>query len=197
MSDKTIIEYCSPTLAGLKTGSLFSTVFTDRAEMIRELKRLNRIFKPKGLCAVPFRTKAGRYLVYIFRPARLREDLKSPEAYEILAECGYPAENAAYCLRRLASRLLDQGTFPHEIGLFLGYPPSDVRSFMKDPKSGVQCTGCWKAYGNREEAEKTFSRFDKCTDVYTRCFAKGRSLERLAVRTKNAVPDVRTQDYSA
>lgn len=38
----------------------------------------------------------------------------------------------------------------NEVGLFLGYPPEDVRCFMNDSRRGVKCTGCWKAYGDEE-----------------------------------------------
>ena len=87
-------------------------------------------------------------------------------------------------LDRLFDLLMtEDDVFPHEVGLFLGYPPGDVRSFMKDTRHGVKCTGCWKAYGNEEEARKTFAKFRKCTDVYRRELSRGRSLLQLTVRT--------------
>ena len=58
-----------------------------------------------------------------------------------------------------------------------------VRCFMEDSRRGVKCTGCWKAYGNEEEAQMTFRKYRKCTDVYRREFSKGRSLLQLMVRT--------------
>ena len=55
---------------------------------------------------------------------------------------------------------------------------------MEDSRRGVKCTGCWKAYGNEEEAEKTFSKFRKCTALYRRELSRGKSLAQLAVRTR-------------
>lgn len=47
--------------------------------------------------------------------------------------------------------------FPHEIGLFLDYPLVDVIGFIRNTGKNCKCSGCWKAYGNAKEAEKTFA----------------------------------------
>ena len=47
------------------------------------------------------------------------------------------------CLARLIERLKDADEFPHEIGLFLGYPPEDVEGFIQEP-NGQKYTGIWK-----------------------------------------------------
>jgi len=88
---------------------------------------------------------------------------------------------------QLVGRLNEEGSFPHEIGLFLGYPPDDVECFMNNPCDGVKCSGCWKAYSDDENARKTFSRYKKCTDVYQRMNLSGKSLSQLTVEVKNAV----------
>ena len=64
--------------------------------------------------------------------------------------------------------------FPHEIGLFLSYPPEDVKGFMADP-CACKCSGCWKVYGGREAAEKQFARYRKCTGVYCEQWREGLS----------------------
>lgn len=91
------------------------------------------------------------------------------------------AENCDSCLVHLRRRLAEGGEFPHEIGLFLGYPPEDVDGFIKNKACGFKCVGCWKVYGDREKAEKTFSRFRKCTEVYYDQWSKGKTIEGLTV----------------
>ena len=49
--------------------------------------------------------------------------------------------------------------FPHEIGLFLDYPLVDVIGFIRNTGKNCKCSGCWKAYGNAKEAEKTFCKY--------------------------------------
>lgn len=79
--------------------------------------------------------------------------------------------------------MMEDDEFPHEVGLFLEYPPEDVQCFMKDTRCGVKCTGCWKAYGNEKEAQLTFVKFRKCTEVYRKGLSDGKSLLQLTVRT--------------
>ena len=43
MSDEMFVRCCAPTLAGIKTGSMFSCEYSDREEMTDELRRLNRL----------------------------------------------------------------------------------------------------------------------------------------------------------
>ena len=75
-------------------------------------------------------------------------------------------------------------TFPHEIGLFLGYPPKDVKGFIEEGPRCAKCTGCWQVYGDEEKALKTFERYRKCTEVYCAQVSCGKSLERLTVKEK-------------
>ena len=37
--------------------------------------------------------------------------------------------------------------FPHEIGVFLGYPLEDVVGFIRHRGKCFTCCGCWKSYG--------------------------------------------------
>ena len=183
MPDQLIIEHCSPTLAGLKTGSLFSVKACKTSNLNEEIRQLNKVLLKKGLRAVLVQ-KAGDFaLVYIYRPDYLERDLRHPDAVRILEEKGYESGDSSRCLVQLVRHLLEDKSFPHEIGLFLGYPPEDVLGFMRDPSKGVKCTGCWKAYGNEEEARKTFARFRKCTEIYKREINEGKTLDDLIVKT--------------
>ena len=175
-----LIRHCSPTLAGLKTGNLFS-LNTAGADITPEIRELNAVLVKKGLRLIPLRRNPRSTLIYLYRPGRLCEDLRSPEAACILQRKGYPCGDPGRCLATLVRRLAADETFPHEIGLFLGYPPSDVEGFMNSPREGVQCVGCWKAYGNRREAERIFASYRKCTDVYCHAAERGVPLEKLAV----------------
>lgn len=73
------------------------------------------------------------------------------------------------------------GEFPHEIGLFLGYPPEDVCGFIENRAGGYKCVGEWKVYGDADKAKEIFAKYRKCTEVYCAQFAQGKSIERLTV----------------
>lgn len=181
MCEELIVRHGSPTLAGLKTGSLFTCPFEGQQAMHRCLRCWNHALAPKGLRVMPLRWQKGRALVYLYRPARLARDLQCPEARALLAPRGYCCEDPTRCLGRLMQRLREQGEFPHEIGLFLSYPPEDVRGFIESPVCGFKCVGCWKVYGDAREARKTFGRYRRCTEICCARFAQGTTLERLAV----------------
>ena len=183
MPDQILIDQCAPTLAGLKTGNMFPVSIEPGQDICAELRSLNRLLREKGIRVVIFRKNDKRALLYLYRPDYLERDLGYPEARRILEEKGYCCSSPGKCLAQLIRHMTEDDEFPHEVGLFLGYPPGDVRSFMRDTRHGVKCTGCWKAYGNEEEARKTFAKFRKCTDVYRRELSRGRALLQLTVRT--------------
>ena len=52
--------------------------------------------------------------------------------------------------------------FPHEIGIFLGYPLWDIRAFMQNPRREAKLTGYWKVYYKVEKAREQFRKYDRC-----------------------------------
>lgn len=179
MSEERLIRNGAPTLAGIKTASLFTCPYTDKAQITAALRRLNRRLAAKGLRVLPLRYYETRVLIYLYRPSGLGADLRRGEARQILEPLGYDCQSCGQCLTCLAQRLRTQREFPHEIGLFLGYPPEDVRGFLENRP--CKCTGCWKVYENEETAKKTFAMYRKCTEIYCRQYSKGANIERLTV----------------
>ena len=120
-------------------------------------------------------------LLYLFRPAALSRDLAQEAAQGILRQAGYGTLRQGACLGELRRRLRAGGEFPHEIGLFLGYPPEDVAGFVRHRGRGCKCVGCWKVYGDEAAARRRFAAFRACTANYCRRRARGASLAGLAV----------------
>ena len=181
MSEELLIKHCSPTLAGMKTGSLFNGEFCDK-EKLRECMRCwNRMLTRKGVRAVPLQFKDGRALIYVYRPERLRMDFCHSTSERLLRERGYCKEKPGNCVVQLIKRLHEYEKFPHEIGLFLGYPPDDVSGFIENQGYGYKWVGNWKVYGDAEAAKKTCARYKKCTDTYRSMFAKGKTIGQLTV----------------
>ncbi|MDY4000649.1 MAG: DUF3793 family protein [Blautia sp.] len=181
MSDEIIIRHGSPTLAGLKTANLFTCPYTDKNEILGDLRSLNRRLVPKGVRIIPLRLSKGRALLYIYRPGKLKNDFAVKEAAELLETYGYSVKDPGKCVVQLSKRLNERDEFPHEIGLFLGYPPEDVKGFIDNRAEGYKCIGCWKVYGDEQNAKRKFESYKKCTDVYCSQWADGKSIERLTV----------------
>ena len=181
MSTELLIRCCAPTLAGLKTGSLFACPYERRETLLGELRRLNRLLAPRGLRILPMRFGTDRALLYLFRPEELARDLRCPVAQKILLEAGYEDLRPGRCMHCLIERLQKQEDFPHEIGLFLSYPPEDVQGFIHNRARNYKRICAWKVYGDEEKAQRTFEQYKKCTESYCRSYQAGRRLEELAV----------------
>lgn len=180
MSELMLVRHCSPTLAGMKTGNMFSYTYESAQEMRAAIRHFNKTLAKKGLRVVPLRFKDNRALIYVYRPEHLKRDLGNEIACELLRSRGYDCNKPQKCIIHLMDKLRGTEEFPHEIGLFLGYPPEDVHGFINDP-SACSCSGCWKVYTNENEARKTFDKYKKCTKIYCRQWADGKSIERLVV----------------
>ncbi|MBQ9673634.1 MAG: DUF3793 family protein [Ruminococcus sp.] len=184
MSEDTIIRNCSPTLAGIKTGSLFNCPYTTVEETECYIKRFNKSFAQKGVVLKSLNYSKGRVLAYMYRPSMLKSDLSNSCAGSILRKNGYQSSKVGYCITRLTERISGEGEFPHEIGLFLGYPPEDVQGFISNKGCSAKCTGCWKVYGNKKTAERQFAKIKKCTSVYCKKWSQGTPLHKLTVSAK-------------
>ena len=181
MSDDYLIRHCAPTLAGIKTGSLFTCPYTCQKELYRSVRQMNKRLIPKGLRILPLRCSENKALIYVYRPKKLSSDIADTAAEQILRQYGYDTAKCEKCIVRLVQRLRSQKDFPHEIGLFLGYPPDDVCGFIENKACNCKCVGCWKVYGDEEAAKKRFAQYKKCTHIYCDQWAKGNDIERLTV----------------
>ena len=62
-----MIEYCSPTLAGIKSANLFGILYQDKYALEREVRKLNSSCNAKGVFAKILTNKSGRALIYVYR----------------------------------------------------------------------------------------------------------------------------------
>lgn len=181
MSEETLIMHCSPTLAGLKTGNLFNVGCESEEEISKSIRKLNKLLVPKGLCVLPIKIMENRALIYVYRPKKLEKDFRNEQVCLILKEMGYPYDKPKQCVSCLTKRLRENSDFPHEIGLFLGYPAEDVRGFIENKAENFRYIGFWKVYGDVENAQKKFEQFKKCTNIYHQKWTQGFSIEKLTV----------------
>ncbi len=181
MSEYAILNHCSPVLAGIKTGNMVSMACASKEEAMRDLRRWNRELAGKGLWIIPLRFGSKRVLLYICRIKALKADLKDPEKRAVLRKCGYTDGTVQSYLCQLTQRIRAGEDFPHEIGIFLGYPCEDVRGFIAHKGSGCKYCGSWKVYGDVPSAIAAFEKYRQCRESYCRQYRAGKSLKDLAV----------------
>ena len=182
-----MIEQCAPVLASLKPAGLFRYETSDCADLARRVRNWNAQLNPKGLRVRVLKgcVHTHRYLVYVYRESKLQAVLADEKVRAFLQQEGYrlPADatDCSTLLTQLSRRLCCAAEFPHEIGVFLGYPLTDVVGFIENHGQNFTCCGCWKAYGDPQTAQKHFAQLTKCTAVYLRLFHSGTPILRLAV----------------
>ena len=102
-------------------------------------------------------------------------------ARAILEANGYAPEQSDRCVLRLIQRLKSEPEFPHEIGLFLSYPPEDVLGFIRNKARKYKCVGYWKVYGDASAAQSIFETYERCSKIYRIQWQNGESIEQLTV----------------
>ena len=180
MPENLIVRSSAPTLAGLKTASLFNIPLSDKDHIRKNVSAFNKKYHERGIEMVIMKYMGNRVLLYVFRPSRLKKDFSNQKTRNILIEHGYNPDNYGACIAVLIQKMNSSSEFPHEIGCFLGYPPEDVKGFMED-KDGSLYTGFWKVYADVDTALRTFAKYRKCIRVYMDCYSRGISLDRLVV----------------
>ena len=182
-----MIEQCAPVLAGLKPAGLFRYETRDCADLAHRVRSWNEQLNSKGLRVRVMKgcARTHRFLIYVYREAQLSAVLADRAVQEFLRQEGYqlPAEQeqTGALLNQLSRRLCCQAEFPHEIGVFLGYPLPDVVGFIENRGQNFTCCGCWKSYGEPAAARRHFDQLSKCTAVYLRLFHSGTPIARLTV----------------
>ncbi len=179
--EKYLIEYCAPTLASLKTANMFSLIVQDEQDLECQFKDVNAWLAEKGLLLTQLCRRGNRALLYVCRKSHLERDLKCPETCAFLAHYGYEDLSLEAVLERLKKRMAEDKDFPHEIGVFLGYPLDDVIGFIQNAGKNCKCSGIWKVYSDECEAKKLFALFLRCKDVYTQLWNQGRPIWQLTV----------------
>jgi hypothetical protein len=160
---------------------MFTIEYSSEKELKTIICEWNIYLKDKGISLVLLRNFGGRGLIYVCRKHHLKRDLSKPGVERLLKTCGYDSIDVDSALETLKTRLQETKSFPHEIGVFLGYPLGDVMGFIQNAGKNSKCTGCWKVYCNECEAIKTFERFKKCKDIYMNLWRNGKSVQQLTV----------------
>lgn len=152
-----VVRQCGPVLMGIKPAALFPLNTTDCLDCLSALL-------PWNISVLVVRETGGRPLVLLYDKAMLEKTLVCEAVRCFLASLGYPAAaSVSPVLCHLKSRFAKED-FPHEVGLFLGYPAEDVSGFVRHRGQNYKFCGYWKVYGDVEEAKKLFRRYDFCRE---------------------------------
>jgi hypothetical protein len=148
-----------PAIVGIKSASLIRIPrpSLDRAWRIQGAG----ICASMGIQALSLRESPLGILALLFRRRRLTRKVMTGASAGYLRSLDYPVTSGLdSCLSHLKSRFEQRGCFPHEVGVFLGYPLEDVIAFSAGKSSPYACHGYWKVYHRPERAARTFAHMD-------------------------------------
>ena len=175
--DQMMLHFGAPTICGIKPANLFSVKnenYSDATFCVwKDALEQNKI------CA--FRApQKNCSLVFLFNPDWVKKILASCQAQEYLSLKGYKNDlDCASFVQELSRRIAARDSFPHEVGLLLGYPISDIIAFERNKGKGFKFCGSWKAYSNVKSARECSCKYRDCSQICQKWFCQGWSLNKI------------------
>lgn len=156
---KRIIKLIGPVILGSKPSEIVNIPGCPEEKIIK----LNEIEAFFGNCKkVKYKiinVHDGSKRVLFINEKSMNRRLLDKKCRNFLRFLGYPREyNFEAYMRELMLRL-ESKEFPHEIGIFLGYPLKDVLGFMGYGKQEFVEVFSWRIYGDKEVSYKIYNSF--------------------------------------
>ncbi len=176
--DEFFAFHAAPAIAGIKPANLFSCPAKLMPDADKVLEDYGRQFNDgatrfKLLCRC-----REHILILVYDSVLLGRIFQNPIYKNYLARYGYARDiNADEFLKQLAAKISGGESFPHEIGIILGYPPEDIEGFKRYKGRNFKCCGYWKVYGNAERAQKMFDAYTLCREKIMQALQTGATLK--------------------
>lgn len=161
---------CAPVISGIK----ISNLLTIPAKSLRELSVVLKKTELSFRILYPGRE---RLVILIYREAKLREYLAREEVVAFIYKCGYETSDISKIFPVFVKRYMRymelKKDFPHELGLFLGYPIEDVEGFIKENGKNYLYSGYWKVYKDTELKIRLFKDYERVQTEIVRLLYEG------------------------
>lgn len=175
-----ILYHGAPTIQGVKPANLLNI----RSEGVgcfscwSECKE--RLSQKLGIQFREMKVTEKGKLLFLYRPELLAPRFWCKSTQNFLEGYGYPVGSLSLeaWLDHLQERF-QQEACPHEIGLFLGYPPRDVCEFIRCNGACQKGSGLWKIYGNVGRAQRKFRKYKEATHFIGNLLYHGAGLEEI------------------
>ena len=172
-----IVLQCAPFLKGKKV----SCGITMEDSMYDEL---HNILSGSGISYRRLSAAEGRCLVLFYREKELSEYVNRVGIRSFIREFGYIEMELDEMLERLSCRSAlfsrEEIGYPHEIGIFFGYPVEDVQGFIRNAGREYLFLGYWKVYSNPMAAKMIFKEYDQAKVCAVNEFLTGKSIKDIA-----------------
>lgn len=161
---------CAPVISGIK----ISNLLTIPAKSLRELSAVLKKTELSFRILYPGRE---RLVILIYRETELKEYLEREEVMAFIYKCGYETSDISKIFPVFVKRYMRymelKQDFPHELGLFLGYPIEDVEGFIKENGKNYLYSGYWKVYKDAEPKIRLFKNYERVQTEIVRLLYEG------------------------
>lgn len=161
---------CAPVISGIKISNLLTIP-------AKNLKELSKVLKNTELSYRILYPGRERLVILIYREALLKEYLERDEVRAFIYKCGYETLDVNKIFRGLVKRYMRymelKKDFPHELGLFLGYPIEDVEGFINQGGKNYLYSGYWKVYKDAELKIRLFKNYERVQTEIVRLLYEG------------------------
>ena len=174
--EKFLVEQCAPTLAGIKPANLFRYQPEEQEDVHAAISFWNQQLGDRGVRIEVLKkyVRTGSYLILAYRRDWVTQILSKRETQAFLRQRGYLVPGHCEALmKQMSFRFKQDQSFPHEVGVLLGYPLCDVIGFIRNQGKNCACSGCWKVYGDTVAAKKYFKLLKRCTADYKGMYENG------------------------
>lgn len=169
-----IAQQCAPVLAEVKASNML--VLEDRY-----IKDVVKTLEGTGVSWRCLYAGEEKNIWLIYRKQALQSVLRTGEARGFLKTHGYEEGTLEQMLMHLGKRFRQYRkdknvAFPHEMGVFLGYPMADVKGFIEHEGKNYLYSGYWKVYADVEERKRLFQVYEEVRQVFVQEAEKGKNL---------------------
>ena len=162
--EEAVIQCGAPALCGIKPSCLFSIRKEVYDACKSKVKEWHSAFAGEGKYIVALPRRNAQVLFFVYDKNLLERQCGDWRIRQYLKEKSYPVESGFYAmLSELLHRLAGENGFPHEVGVFLGYPLEDVVQFEKTAGGNYRYAGFWKVYGDVHAARKRMEQYRTCS----------------------------------
>lgn len=157
-----LVEILAPVVLGVKPAELLNVEMNNDSEW-EEFKAI--FLKNSALRIKEIRELNGRLQVLFYQRDILNAVLTERPILNFLLSLNYPSKYVLEDYLNWLKGKIISVKFPHEIGVFLGYPLKDVVGFMGLLPLPYQRTLGWKIYGDEKRSLDIYRRHSQARDM--------------------------------
>ncbi len=155
-----LLDLIGATMVGVKPAELLNLPINEGETKNLALEELRVFFlQDENTKLREIKIQNGRIQVLFYHSTSLDKALCNSANLRFLRSLGYPEQYSVETYVDFLISRLYKKDFPHEIGLFLGYPLKDVLGYIGHPSLKLVKINGWKIYGNDKLSNKRYESF--------------------------------------